>query len=462
MAATYLYNGFSLRSYCKRNNLCYSSKVRQIKETKEKNPDISDEEIIRRVMEDSVKRDKYFYKGMSLRKYCQINKINYDVIAKRISRIKNKNLSISDEELVNLALQQESWTKYYYNGETLYQFCKCNGFNIDDVTRRFKRLIDREQKTLEQAISDTIKYYQRKEYLKNITKIFLYLKSSQDVEDESLKKIIEYLNINYNNFKHLRYEMRFDNLTSIALIWHFHDNSDNDSLSISKGKLKEILYFVKSLSNVSEKDASNLDFGYLFGVYKTRLYDTRYLLLMRQENFIYYTIYRVKDEFNLNLNREKIMDIYNNVSIYFLELLEKIDNNVVPSVITYMTKAIRGYIIDCFIKIKEDSKSICIDCTTKNGEECRSLLEKIPNKKRSKKGFDNETLDILSDLDVEYKKFIIYKYQEELSYEEIAFLLDIDIECVKNLEHTLLCQLREDEKIKNFLLSRVRKNNYKF
>ncbi len=58
-------------------------------------------------------------------------------------------------------------------------------------------------------------------------------------------------------------------------------------------------------------------------------------------------------DFNMNLNKLEKEEIYDEISIYFLELLDKIDNNIIGKVITYLTKAIKGFTIDYFIELKK-------------------------------------------------------------------------------------------------------------
>ena len=204
-------------------------------------------------------------------------------------------------------------------------------------------------------------------------------------------------------------EKKFDIKTAIALIWFFHDNIPGTPLSISLSKLKEILKYIRTISNSTDLKANNLDFGYLFGIYKTGIYDTRYLILLRQKNFILSVIYKTMLDFNMNLNKLEKEEIYDEISIYFLELLDKIDNNIIGKVITYLTKAIKGFTIDYFIEFKKRNRQISLQSKTDNDD--RMLIEKLNVcEEQSEFYFSSKVMRVIGEsLDSRSKKFIIYR-----------------------------------------------------
>lgn len=445
MQNIFVYEGVSLKSYCKSHGICYSSKLRMIKKIISQNTGRTITDIINEVMNTS--RNIYFYNNMSLKEYCEIHNLNYNTIFKRISRLKQRNPDLCDDEICEMALNQESSTKYYYGLETLYSFCKKNNFNIDDVTKRFKRLINNNPNmSLESALKETVNYYEFKRYSQNVTSIFKYLKTINSIDDKYIKEIIEYLNIDYTSFIFLLNKYRFKIVTAIALIWYFHDNDPNMKLSISNKRIKEILLYIKNLENNIFEDFESLDLGDLFGIYKTGLFDTRHLIILREENFIHYTIYKIQNELNMNLDRNTIMDMYDEVGVYLLEILERIDSNVPAKFISYVTKSLRGYIYDRLLKLKDNSQHLSLEAELMNR---KCLKDKIQDNEKSN-NFSIDTIAFLDSFDDITKNFIIWRYQDGLDYESIAKSLSISVEETLSFEKNLLLKLRNDPTIKEF------------
>jgi len=446
MKEVLMYDSVSLLSYCKSHGVCYHAKLRMIKKLIMQNPDKSVNDIINIAMQNS--RNLYFYDGVPLRQYCKSLGINYDTIAKRINRLKSKNANLCIDDIIELSLTQEAWTKYYYGQETLYSYCQRNGFDINDVTRRFKRLRKRYPNlSLEDAINETVEYYENKKFLQNVTRIFNYLRENANFDNNTIEKIVDYLNIDLNCLIFLMNQYKFKVSEAISLIWFFHDNGTEVKMAISAGGLKNILRNIKTLKNIDEVDIKTLDFGLLFGIYKTGLLDTRYLILLREQDFVYYTIYKMKNELNLFLKRSTIEEVYDDVAVYLLELLDRLDNNIPPKIISYITKAVRGYIYDYLLKMKDDLRCFSLEEESSRG---KSFNDKIHSNNKSNDNFADDTLDFLDTFDSMTKDFIIYRYQNNLSYEQIAAIFSLSLEELKKYECELLQRLRNDNSFREF------------
>lgn len=216
--------------------------------------------------------------------------------------------------------------KYYYSGMPLFKYCEKNGLNIDNVRGRILLFLNDYDITLDEAIEKSVKYYERKKYQLNITKIFNYLNSYLEFDEDILLEIIEYLNIDLENFTFLRKDFKIS--VAIAIIWYFHDNEENKKLSISNDKLREILAFVRNIPNINMKEITKINLGYLYGIYKSHLFDTRYLIVLHQEDFNYRTIINLQAAYALNLNRETIEEINSEANVLLLELIDKIDRRI--------------------------------------------------------------------------------------------------------------------------------------
>ncbi len=77
------------------------------------------------------------------------------------------------------------------------------------------------------------------------------------------------------------------------------------------------------------------------------------------------------------------------------------------------------------------------------------LIEKLNvSEEQIELHFSSKVMSIIDEsLDSISKKFIIYRYEYNLDYEEIADLLQISIEDIKILEHNILLQLRHNENL---------------
>ena len=57
---------------------------------------------------------KYYYGGIPLKEYCEENSIKYSKIIDRILALRKKDPTLSDEELIAFALNEDNYTDYRY------------------------------------------------------------------------------------------------------------------------------------------------------------------------------------------------------------------------------------------------------------------------------------------------------------------------------------------------------------
>lgn len=137
----YTYHGESLYSYCKRNNIIISTIYVRIRKIKNENPNLSDEEIIELAVQGVKSKLKYVYKGITLRNYCKENNINYDTIYKKIKKIRKANPSLSDDKIIELAINDKrNRKKYVYKGITLRDYCKENNISYGTIYKRIEKI----------------------------------------------------------------------------------------------------------------------------------------------------------------------------------------------------------------------------------------------------------------------------------------------------------------------------------
>ena len=101
---------------------------------------------------------KYYYNGISLRKYCLDNNINYNTILYRINIIGEKYPYKSLDEIIYLAIHYERY-KYYYNGIPLKNYCLNNNLDYIIIISRIGMLKQRyPDMILDDVIDLAIKY----------------------------------------------------------------------------------------------------------------------------------------------------------------------------------------------------------------------------------------------------------------------------------------------------------------
>ena len=144
-AYKYFYKGMTLYKYCKENNLLYEEVVNRLKYLKTRY-DLSEEELIEmslKLQNSFTRSSKYKYKGMDLKQYVLENGLSYNYVTYKIRNLKkldeNKNLSM--DELIEKALNKKEYdNKYIYNGEPLQKYCKDNGLEYSKIVYKLKHL----------------------------------------------------------------------------------------------------------------------------------------------------------------------------------------------------------------------------------------------------------------------------------------------------------------------------------
>lgn len=132
-AIKYMYKGISLRQYCLDNGINIGTINSRINNLRKKNKNLSNDELVILAMNGfDNKNFRFFYKGIPLKEYCESHpEINYNTIRTYINREKEKNSELSDEELIQQYLDKEhkGIYKYYYLGIPLKQYCDENNLN---------------------------------------------------------------------------------------------------------------------------------------------------------------------------------------------------------------------------------------------------------------------------------------------------------------------------------------------
>ena len=449
-------DGVPLMEYCDNHDIVYTSVISILSKMRNnaKYNHLNEQERLNIVLT-NYKRPYLFWNGETLASYCRKNNYSYNSVYNYIMQLMKNSPTVSYKEAVESAFAsiKRYGIKYYYKGFPLVQYCKEHDLREDYVRNKILYLLSSNM-ILENAIEEAVNYYERKNRLNNINKIFDYLKKSKDVDPEILKQILIYLNIDYQNV--LSLIDKFSSILDIVyFIWYFHDNNFDGLMNVSEVKIKEIFSSISFLSSatIDENSILQMDLGYLIGMYKANLFDTRYLIVLHQEKFHYHTLLGLMDYYGLNLNQEDKADIIKDSNLYLLELIEKNNNNNIAMVISYLTKSIKGFIFDRVLDFIKQQSNVSIYSPVYKNKSSKSemkLIDKIMDKK-----YDNplsdEVQEVICSLDSISQSFIYYKYYECLSNQEISNILNIDLDELDIFEKSILEKLSENESLKKLV-----------
>ncbi len=450
-------DGMPLIEYCDSHDIVYSSIISILSKMRKDNryKNLSEHERLNIAIA-NYKKPYLFFGEKTLASYCRENDYSYNTIYNYVIHMIKSNPNISYREAIESAFNniKRYGIKYYHKGIPLIQYCREHELREDYVRARVLNLLKKQNMLLEDAIEEAVTYYENKKRLNNINKIFNYLKNTKDIDKVILKEILEYLKIDSQNIIFLM--DKFSNiLDTIYFIWYFHDNKPENLMSVSEFRVKEIFLLSQSLSSLSfdEENILKIDLGYLIGIYKTKIFDTRYLILLHQEKLHYHILLGLISYYGLSISEEDKKDIINDANLYLLELIEKNNNNNNAMTISYLNKAIKGFIVKKVLDFIKHQNNISlyspiIKNNSSKGE--KLLIDKIAATKVDNP-FSADVQEIIRSLDSLSQSFIYYKYYECLSNEEISNILNIDSDELGVLEKSILERLSENESLKRLV-----------
>lgn len=456
--AKYIYNSISLSEWCRNNNKNYYSMVSRIESIQKSMPNITVEEATRIAIEDfNDKGTKYFYKGMPLVEYCLLNpEYSYNSIRTYIRRTKEKNTHLNYSEIINSYFEKDhaTHTNHYVDDISLKEYCQSNNLDYYSIIHLLHRLRKdekyrclTEQERLEIAIKREITNTKKRNEANNLKEIFSYLKREQNIEEKLLKDILLYLKIDYENV--LQVKEKFLNISQAVLfVWYFYDKTTNGLISASNEKINEIFLLMRNLPT-NKNEIMVIDLYILIALYKSCLLDTRYLILVHQENFNYYTLLSILKSYELYLEDDEKREIIEDTNVNILRLLERNNINNIGMVISYVTKSTRLFILRKVKKLMNEKNNISLSSPVYK-ESHLKVIDTL-SIKSNESIVDNKVKDFIETLDRESQEFIYYKYYEQLSDNEVACLLKKSLNELEIFEKNLLKQLSKEKDLKKLL-----------
>ena len=139
----YMYRGITLRKYCLDNGINVGTIYSRIANLRRENEELSDDELVILAMEEFDNGNlRFFYNGIPLKEYCEEHpEINYNTIRSYINREKEKNPELTDNELIEQYLNKthKGIYKYYYLGIPLKKYCDDNNLNYRNIISYMSR-----------------------------------------------------------------------------------------------------------------------------------------------------------------------------------------------------------------------------------------------------------------------------------------------------------------------------------
>ena len=416
----YYYRGIPLKDYAEENNLNASS-IRCAILRKKIKSDKPLQEIVDECVESYQKFSiKYYYDGIPLITYCNEIGLNYNTVIQKYLCEYADNTDITSEEAIQQIVDYyiehpPIKNKYYVSNQSLTKFCDVNGYPYLAIWRRMKILKSKDNSLdSEQIINSAIKKYEDRLHINKISEIFDKLKSSKISRLDEIKDISAFLKIDFENVMDL-VQMGFSYNQAMNMIWYFSDKKMNDNKVITDKRIEEIFSFIEHLKN-SSVDIENQELYDLIGIYKSELYDSRYEILLRQKRYIYKTIFSLCSNYEIQVNRDNYEDFESEIKYYLLMVIDRTNLNIYGQIIKYMDLTVKGYFRNYLKKYKRQKRILSLDDT------------KYPDDRGTKK--EKSRMDLIVDSSNPYERSENISFSSNmmqilltLSPEDLSFIM---------------------------------------
>lgn len=132
----YYYCGIPLKEYCDKKNISYRAIIARINRYTKKHPITSDDELVNIIMDEySPFIPKYQYNGTTLRDYCINHDISYYSVVSFVKRALEKDSTLNIDTLIDTAIKtiKKQGIIYYYDGIPLRDYCRINHLNASSI-----------------------------------------------------------------------------------------------------------------------------------------------------------------------------------------------------------------------------------------------------------------------------------------------------------------------------------------
>lgn len=458
----YYYRGIPLKDYAEQNDLNASSIRCAIlrKQLRSKKPL---QEIIDDCVESYQKFSiKYYYNGIPLLTYCNTIGLNYNTVIHRYlyEYVDNTDISIDEaiKQIVDYYINHPPVkTKYYFNDQSLKKFCDINGYSYLAIWRRIKTLESKDDSLYsEQIMESVIKKYEDKLQIDKINELFDKLKSGKINSIDEIKDICNFLKIDFENVNDL-VSMDFSYNQAINMIWYFFDKKNNDDYKmITDKKIRDVFSLIDDLKN-SNMGIEKFELYDLIGIYKSELYDSRNEILSRQKRYIYKIIFSLCRNYKIKVNSSNYEDFKSEIKYYLLTVINRTNLNIYGQIIKYMDLTVKGYFRTYLKKYWKHNNSLSLNdakySSDKGTRREKSRMDYIadpdnPYEKAENTSFSSDMMQVLSTLSPEDLSFIMLKYQENYSNDDLANHFNLTIDEINQKELEILSLLKDNDNVK--------------
>lgn len=453
-----MYENKSLSAWCEENNENYFKMISRVESIKSTNPTISDSEATRMAIEDFNDNGIiYYYDGIPLVEYCRLHpEYNYGSVLSHIRRARKKYPHLSVQLIINSYFEKEhkSHNSYFVDEMPLKEYCIVNNLSYRYIIYLlYSMRIKEEYKNLDIKERLEIAVNKAREKLKQeqFDKVFIYLRKVDEVEDDLLPSILEYLKIDYQNAINLC--GLFPSMArTILFIWFFYDKEINGYISATEKRVEEIFSLMNNLPIDKEK-IMGIDLYLLIALYKANLMDTRYLIMLHQDDFTNYSLLEVLKKYDLYLEDYEKEELIEDANKFMLKIIDKNNINNSGMFVSYVTKSVKFRFVEKVPVYLKSRDNISI-----YSQDYKSGMLYLPdnNSMEKEEVFVSEQVrEVILSLDKMSRHFIRLKYYEGLSDMEIARVLNMTIKELRNFENRLLTSLSKRESLKQLVLSGV-------
>lgn len=436
----YSYHGVELQEYCQKDHLNYRTILWRILKQQRKFPQLPIQQIVDDVVNQFTIYNRYYYQGMPLKKYCALKDIPCKTVLVRISKQRKVNPQLTDDELVSYVLENFKYSKYkyYYDGMLLSEYCRLHNIKYQAILERIHKILQDErylEEQIDEVVSLAIKRYEKRKYFEQLNQIFVSLKGENDILN--IEQYCQFLHISLDNVETLRC-LNYNYLQAISMIWYFSDCFDEKGdKMLTKSRLQDIY-------SLLDTDLYTRSYYELMALYRCQILDTRDIILEVEEPFLRKIIQSLLSQYDVSISFEQFHDALDELKVRSLEIIDRNYSNLEGQVVRYFNSSIRGYFLQ-YMK----SNLMCIDSLDEElNDDGKTRLDNLMSKPVVvDQSFSEEMLDILKELSEEERRFVLLKFQENISDEELARLYHFSMEEVQEMEKEILQNIQE--KIEN-------------
>ncbi len=439
-AQKYSYHGIELQEYCQKNHLNYRTILWRILKQQRKFPQLPIQQIVDDVVNRFTIYNRYYYQGMPLKKYCALKDIHCKTVLVRISKQRKVNPQLTDDELVSYVLENFKYSKYkyYYDGMLLSEYCRLHNIKYQAILERIHKILQDERyldKQIDEVVGLAINRYEKRKYFDQLSQIFVSLKEENDILN--IEQYCQFLHISLDNVETLHC-LNYSYFQAISMIWYFSDCFDeNGDKMLTESRLQDIY-------SLLDTDLCTRSYYELMALYKCQILDTRNVILEVEEPFLRKIIQSLLSQYDISISFEQFHDALDELKVRSLEIIDRNYSNLEGQVVGYFNSSIRGYFLQ-YMK----SNLMHIDSLDEEiKDDGKTRLDNLMSKPVVvDQSFSEEMLDILKELSEEEIRFVLLKFQENISDEELARLYHFSLEEVQEMEKGILQNIKE--KIEN-------------